>query len=171
MSDHMSYGGYQYFNEVDSKLLHEPITKDMLLHEPYTPESTESHSPMPDKVENLKVTTVPPNLLKSKLEFILESGTKTEPKVLERSKSDIDQKDIQIGDFLNSRSKSTPLTLVPEVSPTLQRCQPKERLNCSTQEQSLEIEKEGDTENNQNKKKDRCRVSNWNIRKKCCTIS
>ncbi|XP_045473491.1 inositol polyphosphate-5-phosphatase A isoform X1 [Harmonia axyridis] len=167
MSDHMSYESY--FKEVDSKLLHEPpITKDMLMHEPYTPESTESHSPMPDKVVNEKITTVPPNLLKSKLEYILESELKTELKVLERSKSDIDQKAIPVGDYLGDKCKSVPMSLVAEVSPTLQRCQPEDRLNCSPQEQSLDKE---EIDDNQNRKKDRMHVSSWNIRKKCCTIS
>lgn len=62
---------------VDSRLLHEPITKDMLSHEPYTPESVDSHSPNPDKGENEdpRRNSVTPEQLLSRLEKIANSGT------------------------------------------------------------------------------------------------
>lgn len=60
---------------IDSKLLHEPITRDMLSHDPYTPESAESRSPLPlshdDTVKNRR-DSVSPEQLKTRLESILK---------------------------------------------------------------------------------------------------
>lgn len=57
---------------VDSRLLHEPITREMLSHDPYTPESADSHSPNPEKPEqdDLRRNSVSPEQLKSRLEKI-----------------------------------------------------------------------------------------------------
>lgn len=59
---------------VDYKLLHEPITKDMLMHDPYTPESADSHSPNPEKTGDTYQLqkTIEPELLKTRLENILQ---------------------------------------------------------------------------------------------------
>ncbi|RZC33633.1 type I inositol 1,4,5-trisphosphate 5-phosphatase [Asbolus verrucosus] len=62
---------------IDSKLLHEPITRDMLSHDPYTPESVESRSPLPDEKHSKDETrsrrgSVSPTQLKSRLEYILK---------------------------------------------------------------------------------------------------
>lgn len=60
---------------VDSKLLHEPITRDMLLHEPYTPESADSHSPNPEIVEeDNRRNSVSPSDLKNRLEDIIRTS-------------------------------------------------------------------------------------------------
>ncbi|CAH0555899.1 unnamed protein product [Brassicogethes aeneus] len=72
---------------VDIKLLHEPITRDMLCHEPYTPESVDSHSPMPEKNEPSKNEPskkfVSPTQLKSRLEELSKS-----PRLMKRSTSE-----------------------------------------------------------------------------------
>lgn len=74
MSDYLTpatRNSYKNLNQIDNKLLHEPITKDMLLHEPYTPESVDSHSPQPEKDDittNLRRNSVTPEQLKSRLE-------------------------------------------------------------------------------------------------------
>lgn len=71
---------------VDSRLLHEPITKDMLSHEPYTPESADSHSPNPEKIdEETRRSSVSPIQLKNRLENIIR--TSGSPKVMKRSVS------------------------------------------------------------------------------------
>ncbi|KAI4462124.1 trisphosphate 5-phosphatase [Holotrichia oblita] len=62
---------------VDNKLLHEPITRDMLSHDPYTPESSCSRSPCPenqDQVDNreLRRQSVTPEELRNRLEHILK---------------------------------------------------------------------------------------------------
>lgn len=56
---------------IDSQLLHEPITRDMLSHEPYTPESAESRSPMPEEQIKDEAVPVPAAQLKRRLEYIL----------------------------------------------------------------------------------------------------
>lgn len=74
MSDYIK--GTSSFNTVDSNYLHEPFTKDMLTHDPYTPESIESHSPLPEEKRESVVTkkqSVSPRILKSRLENILRS--------------------------------------------------------------------------------------------------
>lgn len=63
---------------VDSKLLHEPITRDMLSHDPYTPESSCSRSPCPenhDQVDNRESRrqSVTPEELRRRLEHVLNS--------------------------------------------------------------------------------------------------
>lgn len=59
---------------VDCRLLHEPITRDMLAHDPYTPESADSHSPNPEKAEladdEPRRSSVTPEQLISRLEKI-----------------------------------------------------------------------------------------------------
>lgn len=67
---------------VDSKLLHEPITKEMLSHEPYTPESADSHSPNTEKIdieqtENRK-DSVSPLQLRNRLENIIQTSQSPE---------------------------------------------------------------------------------------------
>ncbi|KRT80086.1 hypothetical protein AMK59_8666 [Oryctes borbonicus] len=64
---------------VDSKLLHEPITRDMLSHDPYTPESSCSRSPCPenhDQVDNkeLRRKSVTPEELRRRLEYVLKGN-------------------------------------------------------------------------------------------------
>lgn len=60
---------------VDSKLLQEPITRDMLSHEPYTPESADSHSPNPEIVEeDNRRNSVSPSDLKTRLEDIIRTS-------------------------------------------------------------------------------------------------
>ncbi|KAJ3643993.1 hypothetical protein Zmor_026670 [Zophobas morio] len=69
--DMSDYSRSSYTNvAIDSKLLHEPITREMLSHEPYTPESAESRSPAPDRTEP-KNESVSAAQLKSRLEYIL----------------------------------------------------------------------------------------------------
>lgn len=79
MSDYLTpatRNSFKNLNQIDSRLLHEPITRDMLLHEPYTPESVDSHSPQPEKeddehkepVTHLRRNSVTPEQLKSRLE-------------------------------------------------------------------------------------------------------
>ncbi|XP_071050398.1 uncharacterized protein [Onthophagus taurus] len=80
----IDFGDNDYLNtrksytniSVDSKLLHEPITKDMLSHDPYTPESADSRSPCVEPnynadVKELRRKSVTPQELKNKLESIL----------------------------------------------------------------------------------------------------
>lgn len=68
------------FNDipVDSKLLHEPITKEMLSHEPYTPESADSHSPNVEKIDNEQSEdrreSVSPLQLRNRLENIIQQS-------------------------------------------------------------------------------------------------
>lgn len=60
---------------IDSQLLHEPITRDMLSHEPYTPESADSHSPNPEIVEeDNRRNSVSPSDLKNRLEDIIRTS-------------------------------------------------------------------------------------------------
>lgn len=80
MSDYLINTRKSFDNlAVDSRLLHEPITKDMLKHDPYTPESVDSHSPNPEKVENnddeelSRRNSVTPEQLISRLEKIARS--------------------------------------------------------------------------------------------------
>lgn len=61
---------------VDNKLLHEPLTRDMLSHDPYTPESSCSRSPCPenqDQVDNKEYRrrSVTPEELTKRLEQFL----------------------------------------------------------------------------------------------------
>lgn len=67
---------------IDSKLLHEPITRDMLSHDPYTPESAESRSPLPlsnDETMKNRRDSVSPEQLKTRLESILKSEQRKYP--------------------------------------------------------------------------------------------
>lgn len=84
MSDYLIISKHFDTNPVDSKLLHEPITRDMLSHEPYTPESADSHSPNPEKTEEVhnesRRSSVSPLQLKSRLENIIR--TSQSPKAL-----------------------------------------------------------------------------------------
>lgn len=60
---------------IDSQLLHEPITRDMLAHEPYTPESADSHSPNPEILEeDNRRNSVSPSDLKTRLEDIIRTS-------------------------------------------------------------------------------------------------
>ncbi|EFA09776.1 inositol polyphosphate-5-phosphatase A isoform X1 [Tribolium castaneum] len=70
--DMCDYSRKSYPNvAIDSQLLHEPITRDMLLHEPYTPESAESRSPMPEEKDKDEAEPVSAAQLKRRLEYIL----------------------------------------------------------------------------------------------------
>lgn len=76
---------------IDSKLLHEPLTREMLSHEPYTPESVDSHSPI-EKIyeepeEGLRRNSVSPDLLKKRLQSI-KLGLSKSPKLMKRSASE-----------------------------------------------------------------------------------
>lgn len=90
MSDYLNNTRKSYDDlAVDSRLLHEPITRDMLSHDPYTPESVDSHSPNPEKFENIdpRRNSVSPEQLKSRLEKIayyeniLKNETPTQIKI------------------------------------------------------------------------------------------
>lgn len=60
---------------VDSRLLREPVTRDMLSHEPYTPESADSHSPNIERAEeDDRRNSVSPSDLKNRLEDIIRSS-------------------------------------------------------------------------------------------------
>lgn len=75
MSDYLVNTKKSFTNIIDSKLLHEPITKDMLSHEPYTPESADSHSPNPEKIEDeSRRSSVSPLQLKDRLEKIIRTS-------------------------------------------------------------------------------------------------
>lgn len=84
--------GTPSFSVVDSNYLHEPFTKDMLSHDPYTPESIESHSPLPDEKKNdevpLKKQSVSPRILKSRLENILRTEKEKDHKKVCYTQSD-----------------------------------------------------------------------------------
>lgn len=76
---------------IDSKLLHEPLTREMLSHEPYTPESIDSHSPI-EKVyeepdEGLRRNSVSPDLLMKRLQSI-KLGLSRSPRLMKRSASE-----------------------------------------------------------------------------------
>nr|CAH7722026.1 unnamed protein product [Callosobruchus chinensis] len=81
---------------VDSKLLHQPLTRDMLMHEPYTPESVDSHSSSPiekseEIAERARQGSVSPTQLKTKLESIIRAELQNSPKMIRRSASqDVD---------------------------------------------------------------------------------
>lgn len=78
-------------NPIDSKLLHEPITKDMLNHDPYTPESADSHSPVvmeEDDLEKIRKASVSPDQLKHKLETIIRMEFSKSPRLMKRSASE-----------------------------------------------------------------------------------
>lgn len=66
---------------VDSRFLHEPVTKEMLSHEPYTPESTDSHSPNTEKIDSEegedRRDSVSPLQLKTRLENIIHTSMST----------------------------------------------------------------------------------------------
>ncbi|CAH1115157.1 unnamed protein product [Psylliodes chrysocephalus] len=84
MSDY-SKTSFQKLPLVNSQLLHEPITRDMLSHEPYTPESQDSHShsPLRAVVENGEddiKSSVSPLQLKSRLESIIRMELNRSPK-------------------------------------------------------------------------------------------
>lgn len=87
----MSCGGdylqrNSFIDVVDSTLLHDAYTKHQLMHDPYTPESIESHSPLPSDDAQQKDDAIPPagfgpdrklsvspRILKSRLENILRT--------------------------------------------------------------------------------------------------
>ncbi|CAH1156068.1 unnamed protein product [Phaedon cochleariae] len=84
---------------IDAKLLHEPITREMLTHDPYTPESVDSHlhSPVPEltrapgqekeeEEEEARRGSVSPAQLKSRLEGVLRELDP--PKAMKRSTSE-----------------------------------------------------------------------------------
>lgn len=75
---------------IDRKLLHDPITKDMLSHEPYTPESADSHSPAAMEEtdsEEPRKAPVSPDQLKHKLEDIIRLEFSKSPRLMTRSAS------------------------------------------------------------------------------------
>ncbi|KAG5882452.1 hypothetical protein JTB14_036454 [Gonioctena quinquepunctata] len=85
------------FTKIDCKLLHEPITRDMLSHEPYTPESMDSHSHSPSsgnlntvgkEDEEIKHGSVSPAQLKTRLESIIRLELDKTPKLIRRSASE-----------------------------------------------------------------------------------
>lgn len=135
MSDYAAHSPSTYSNvPVDSKLLHEPITKDMLSHEPYTPESVDSHthSPLSEKEDvdsDVRRGSVSPLQLKNRLECIIERDLRKSPKLMIRSASE----NVQIGhprdNFFRNRAmseipKSARARLIPSDSVySLQRLQ------------------------------------------------
>ncbi|CAH1260364.1 unnamed protein product [Diabrotica balteata] len=86
MSDY-SKTSFHKLPVLDTRLLQEPITKDMLSHEPYTPESVDSHSHSPMRIEEER-ESVSPLQLKSRLENILRMESKLPKHVMKRSASD-----------------------------------------------------------------------------------
>lgn len=82
MSDYVKTKPFSVNQPVDSKLLHEPITRDMLSHEPYTPESADSHSPNPEIVEeDNRRNSVSPSDLKNRLEDIIRTSQSPIPEI------------------------------------------------------------------------------------------
>ena len=115
MSDYM-YNTRKSYSDVaiDNKLLHEPITRDMLLHDPYTPESTDSRSPCIEKEEQndakaLRRKSVTPQELKDRLESILQVENK---RTLRRSASQNTGLDVSVKEFYRNRTMSD----VPKVT-------------------------------------------------------
>lgn len=84
ITDLSDYEQTETYAAVDNNLLHDFYTKDMLTHDPYTPESAESHSPLPEE----KKKSVSPRILKSRLENILRNDELCVHKKLEHSLSD-----------------------------------------------------------------------------------
>lgn len=115
ITDMCEYVRAESYSALDSTLLHEPCTKEMLLHDPYTPESAESHSPLPEEKKDKK--SVSPRILKSRLENILR---KEDHKKLAYSVSDsrVTQK---IKPYL-SKSHSQHLNYLEEPVMYRQRC-------------------------------------------------
>lgn len=93
---------------IDIKLLHEPLTKDMLSHEPYTPESGDSHSPvaLEDTVEENRNNSVSADQLKDKLERIILMEMKKSPRLMQRSASESVETMKYINGFFRTRAMS-----------------------------------------------------------------
>lgn len=116
-------------NPIDSKLLHEPLTKDMLTHEPYTPESADSHSPVVLSDDKDRKNSVSPDQLKDKLEQIILKELKKSPRLMTRSASESVETMKCKGGFFRSRAmsevaKTTRARLIPTAKAgSLQRLQ------------------------------------------------
>ncbi|KAJ8946892.1 hypothetical protein NQ318_008248 [Aromia moschata] len=110
MSDYITNTRNSYTNiPVDSKLLHEPITRDMLSHEPYTPESVDSHSPLTETEvgdDDPRQTSVSPVQLKNRLESIIKEELKKSPRLMKRSASDNAQLICPRDTFFRTRAMS-----------------------------------------------------------------
>lgn len=126
--------GYEtaYTNPVvDSKLLHEPLTREMLSHDPYTPESTDS--PNSEKVieDDSTPQSVKPEVLKSRLESILHFGeSQVLPKVgkMQRSASQgVNQP------LIKSSFRNRAMSDIPKDSPKL-------KLSLSAAQSSLRLQ-------------------------------
>lgn len=117
---------------IDSKLLHEPLTKDMLSHEPYTPESADSHSPVvleEHDFEKIRKNSVSPDQLKDKLERIIIKELTKSPRLMKRSASESVETVKHKDGFFRSRamsevSKTVRAKLIPTTkAASLQRLQ------------------------------------------------
>lgn len=107
---------------VDSKLLHEPLTKDMLSHEPYTPESVDSHSPaVIEDIDLAKIrkNSVSPDQLKDKLEEIIRMEFSKSPRLMKRSASEsVDTIRHKEGFFRSRAMSEIPKTAKARLIPT-----------------------------------------------------
>ncbi|CAG9862365.1 unnamed protein product [Phyllotreta striolata] len=95
MSDY-SKTSFQKLPHINSQLLHEPVTRDMLSHEPYTPESVDSHSQSPvrtfvDSPADDTKTSVSPLQLKTRLESIIRMELSRSPKCSASESLDVDK--------------------------------------------------------------------------------
>ncbi|KAJ8917854.1 hypothetical protein NQ315_010767 [Exocentrus adspersus] len=110
MSDYITNSRTSYANiSVDSKLLHEPITRDMLSHDPYTPESGDSplHSPLSEKEStDARRDSVSPLQLKHRLESIIKRDLRKSPKLMTRSASENVQLGFMRDNFFRNRAMS-----------------------------------------------------------------
>ncbi|KAJ8985047.1 hypothetical protein NQ317_016958 [Molorchus minor] len=109
MSEYITNSRNSYTKSpVDSKLLHEPITRDMLSHEPYTPESVDSHSPLHEDDSGIDGhgSSVSPVLLKNRLESIIREEFQKSPRLMKRSASENVQLTQRREHFVRTRAMS-----------------------------------------------------------------
>lgn len=120
MSDYHSVNrSFQNITPIDSRLLQQPITREMLSHDPYTPESIDSHSPFSEKVvvteDEARRNSVSPTQLKTRLESIMRLDPRKSPGVMKRSASENADVLRPVEHFFRTRAMSE----VPKTRPKL----------------------------------------------------